>query len=429
MKWNVLVFPGGTENGLEILRSLKTCKEVRLFSTSSNQLNHAEYVFKNHSIIPDVRQDGWLEALNTLITTHHIDYIFPANTYVIDALNKVRSQLNCPVVMAKTEVLAITRSKRQTLSLLKDTIPIPEEYTSIESIVNYPVFVKPDNGYGGQNAHIVNTHAVLKHLLLESANLLVQELLPGREYTIDCLSDDKGQLLFCAARLRERIRMGTSMHGDLANNELQAQFSDYANRILQRIPLTGAWFFQMKEDKNKTLKLLEVEARIAGTMALNRVRGVNFPLLSLYLHGGYPVKIATNDYTVTIDRALTNRYKHNLSYEVVYVDLDDTLILYNRLNTELIQFLYQCLGKGIKIVLLSKSLAEDKVGLLKKWRIFEIFDEIHWLSERQSKADYIKDKSAIFIDDSFSQRLEVIHRCGIPSFDGSMIEMLLDEKI
>ena len=32
--YNVLVFPGGTENGLEIYKSLKYCKEVKLLTIS-----------------------------------------------------------------------------------------------------------------------------------------------------------------------------------------------------------------------------------------------------------------------------------------------------------------------------------------------------------------------------------------------------------
>ena len=55
--------------------------------------------------------------------------------------------------------------------------------------------------------------------------------------------------------------------------------------------------------------------------------------------------------------------------------------------------------------------------------------EIIWLKESDSKADYIKSKSSIFIDDSFSQRQEVANRHGIPTFDGSMIEGLFDDRI
>ena len=60
---------------------------------------------------------------------------------------------------------------------------------------------------------------------------------------------------------------------------------------------------------------------------------------------------------------------------------------------------------------------------------FDIFDEIFWLEESEKKSDYIHDVKSIFIDDSFSQRKEVAEKCNIPTFDSSMIECLLDDRI
>ena len=46
--WNVLVFPGGMENGIEIYNSLKSCKEITLFSASSSIPNQAFYIYNNN---------------------------------------------------------------------------------------------------------------------------------------------------------------------------------------------------------------------------------------------------------------------------------------------------------------------------------------------------------------------------------------------
>ena len=47
----------------------------------------------------------------------------------------------------------------------------------------------------------------------------------------------------------------------------------------------------------------------------------------------------------------------------------------------------------------------------------------------ESKADYIVDPMSIFIDDSFTQRHEVYEKRGIYTFDTSMIELLINDKI
>lgn len=426
-KWNVLVFPGGTEIGLEIFRALRYCKEVTLFSASNNVVNHAEYVFENHMVTADVSNPKWVDDINQIIEDFEIDFIYPAHSYVIDAIVKAISVLKAKVILADLDAIRITRSKDLTLAALKGIIPLPKTYSKTSQVEKFPVFLKPKKGYGSQA--ISTIHSMQELLLRDIEDYLLQEFLPGEEYTIDCFSTLEHKLLFCKARTRERIRMGTSMHSELVDDELQQTFMQYAELILKAIPLTGGWFFQMKKDCQGELRLLEVEARIAGTMALNRALGVNFPLLSLYQAAGMEVKVFLNSaVTATIDRSLKNAFKTNLKYDVVYVDLDDTIIVHEKLNLEIIKFLYQCVNKKIKIILLSKSLAADKVGELKKWRIYELFDEIVWLNEADSKSKYIINKSAIFIDDSYSQRVQVAHDCHIPVFDSSMVEILSDNK-
>ncbi|HIP33800.1 MAG TPA: hypothetical protein EYG89_03510 [Bacteroidia bacterium] len=174
--------------------------------------------------------------------------------------------------------------------------------------------------------------------------------------------------------------------------------------------------------------LLEIDIRVAGTMALSRGLGVNLPLLNIYYFSGFDMQINRQNYDLIIDRSLNNRYKIKFDYSVVYIDLDDTIIVKNRINTQIIKFLFQCINKNIKIVLISKSLEKNKIAFLKKYKIYEIFDEMIWLKEDDCKADFIKEKDSIFIDDSFSQRKKVEEKLHIPTFDPSMIEILLDDR-
>ena len=152
-------------------------------------------------------------------------------------------------------------------------------------------------------------------------------------------------------------------------------------------------------------------------------------MLSIYEILDIKYKININNYDIEIDRSLENRYKLNIEYNSVYVDLDDTILIKGSINIKLIQFLYQCINNGIEIILLTKSLSKNLNRELKKYRIEQIFDEVIWIKESDSKSKYIDAcKKPIFIDDSFSQRLEVEKKCKILTFDCSMIESLIDER-
>lgn len=129
---------------------------------------------------------------------------------------------------------------------------------------------------------------------------------------------------------------------------------------------------------------------------------------------------------VELDRALSNWFKWNIEYSTVYVDYDDTIIIRNKVNIQLISYLYQCINQKKKIILLTKHKG-DIIQELSNRRISSIFDRIICLNENENKADYITENS-IFIDDSFGERQNVYNRCGIPVFDTHMIEGLLEER-
>lgn len=204
-------------------------------------------------------------------------------------------------------------------------------------------------------------------------------------------------------------------------------FVDYASRICDAIALRGAWFFQLKADRKGLLKLMEVAPRIGGTSALSRARGVNLPLLSLYEAERIPVTVAPNEFDITIDRALVNRFQHHLEYDTVYVDLDDTLLVRGRVNQTLAGFIYQCLNRRKRIVLLTRH--EGSVEeTLRRYRLSGLFDDVIFVPCTKCKSEFIREGHAIFIDDSFSERTAVATVRGIPTFDCSMIDVLLDER-
>lgn len=288
----------------------------------------------------------------------------------------------------------------------------------------FPVFLKPDRGQGAQHTTLVHNREELDVVWRQRTDWLILEYLPGSEYTIDCFADRERGLLFCRGRRRLRVRSGIAM---ASRPEHQPIFTEYAQRIMARLALHGAWFFQLKQAADEQFTLLEIAPRIAGTMALHRVYGVNFALLSLYEHARIPVQVLSNDLEITIDRALTNRYQHNLKFNYVYVDLDDTLIIRGAINTVLVRFLYQCINQQKYLILLTKHRG-DLHQTLQHYRLRELFDTIIQLPPDAEKATMIQHKDAIFIDDSFRERQHVHTQLGIPTFDCSMVEMLLDER-
>jgi len=424
-RWRVLIFPGSTEIALEIREALAWCKEAALFSAAAAVSNHAPFAFGSHAVVPPVSEAGWLEGLRAAIATHRITHVFPAHDDAILALAEYAAKVPARIVSSPVEVCRITRSKSATIRHLAAVVPVPRLFDHPADVREFPVFVKPDRGQGSQGAARANSAEELAALLAADPSRIVLEDLPGEEFTVDCFSDRERGLLHAGGRKRLRVRSGIAMDSVPHNDPA---FLDYAQRIDRALRCHGAWFFQVKRDRSGVLKLLEVAPRIAGTSALSRVRGVNLPLLSLYESDRLPCRIAPSTQVVQIDRALRNRYRHELEYRTIYLDFDDTLVVRGRVNHDLVAILYQALGRGTRLVLLTRHGGELE-AMLRHYRLAGLFDEVVHLRAGEPKADFVRDRPAVFIDDSFAERTAVHAATGVPVFGPDTVELLRDERI
>lgn len=407
MKKRILIFPCGSEIGLEIHRSMQHSTHFALIGASSVD-DHGRFVYEDYiGGIPMHTDTGFTTALKEIIRTRQIDAIYPTMDAVAETLHNLAAELGIIVIGSSKETTAICADKRKTYAALHGHIPLARCYKSLDEVEQYPVFLKPAVGYGARGAAKANNrrHAELLLETAEGKSVLIQECLTGTEWTIDCFSDRHGKLRFHGVRSRNRVSNGISVNTTECEQHAQefAQWADTINSILKP---RGAWFFQAKQAADGKPRLLEVAARLAGSSALFRIKGVNFALLSCFDAFEQDVEILLNDFKVELDRALCNRFKTDLEYTDIFVDLDDTLIVNGKVNHELVAFLYQAINNGKRISLITRHTG-DLLATLDKYRLTQLFDRVFHITDGSSKANYIDVEKAIFIDDSFIERQSV----------------------
>jgi len=421
--WNVLVFPAASEVGLEIHRALRNCKEVILHGANQAGQNIAEFVFKRMHRLPPVYESDCLPRLQELITTNNIDAIFPAHDDVLLWLANRTDRLSAAVISSSAQTCSICRSKQATYKALRDVIRVPKLLNTQEQPV-FPVFVKPDCGQGSYRARCINDNEAFKLACAREPDLIVMEHLPGREYTIDCFST-KDAVIFSAVRERQKTKTGIATLSRPIDMPIART---WAERISEKLDLQGAWFFQMKEDSNGKPCLLEVSPRIAGSMALSRAAGPNFPLLSLYGFAGHSINIEAFHSEMRMGRSLDVKFIYDRPIEALYIDFDDTLVVNGNVNTRMISLIFQCRNRNIPVCLLTHHPGNLEVELTRT-RLAGLFDRIiHIPDPSEAKADFITEKNAVFVDDSFRERSEAAKLCGVRCFDAAGAECLLDER-
>lgn len=417
----VLVFPCGSEIGLEIYRSLKYNKDFELIGGSSVN-DHGKFIYENYiGDIPSVDDDNFISQINKVVEKENIDYLYPAHDSVVLKFAENSNILKAKVVAADFFTCDICRSKRKTYDYLKDVILVPKCYNVHEiKESDYPIFLKPDVGQGSKGTKKLQDEKDLNYFYKDDSQLLL-EYLPYDEYTIDCFSDYNGNLKYCSGRKRARISNGISVGAEFIDRD---EFKIIAEKINSKLHFNGAWFFQLKENINHDLCLLEIAPRIAGTMEFQRSYGVNLPLLNLYNIERKDIEIIKNNYSCVLDRALESKYKLDYNYNNIYIDLDDAIIKNDDVNYNVLAFLYKSLNEDKKIILITRHF-QDPLLTLKKYKIFNFFDEIIHIEDNSPKSMYIKHKDSIFIDDSHKERSDVYHNCNIPVFDINMIDILM----
>lgn len=481
--YRTLVFPCGSGIGLEIADALGSLKEVELIgaTSASKTPTHCEYVYpKVYDTLSMLsEEDELVRELANIVRDEKIDVIFPglddATTFLAKYRTFLESATDAVILLPPNDAVNIVRSKKLTYERLKNVsnVLVPrmfENWREGGDDLPFPLFVKPERGQGSQGARRVESFDQLVAHADAIVDPVVLEYLPGREYTVDCFADRDGGLIFARARQRRRIRGGISVATSPLLFDADSRVTDAVDEVIpagdrddwvepmarsiqRTLRLHGAFFFQVKENVDGDPVLMEVAPRIAGAMALFRFSGVNLPLLTIYEAFRRPTSLllldyATSSYRVEVmDKAYVNRFRvHGLdAIEIVYVDLDDTLILRGKLNTKLVRLLFQYVNEGKQIVLVTRS-AADPTQILESFRLRPLFDRILHVTDRSipksveivrdmnvhlSEGDSCVDDAssrAIFVDDSFRERRDVFENSGMLVFDCSMISVLLDER-
>ena len=424
MRTNVMIFGGGGYSAVETYFSLK--HNLRFYpSMAGSYDNHARYI-SNDAIIdlPFTYEENFIEKLNECIDQNNIKFIIPSHDSGALSLMENQSKIHAIVVCSCLETTRICRYKSLTYKVLAGLDFIPKTYTYEDAV--FPLFAKDDEGQGGRNAYKINNRDELEKLKESSISYVLCEYLPGRELTIDCFTDRHGKIRFVQPRYRERLMNGITAR--TSNVDLTNEMRHIVESISERVKFRGFWFIQCKEDVDGKLKLMEISTRFAGTFGLSRNLDVNLPLLALCDFSDMEIDICPNKCKISLDKSYIDRYKIEYEYKRVYLDFDDTLVFgREKYNTEAMRFVYQCLNKGIQIMLITKH-AYDIHETMKKIKFSEdVFDRIIEVPVEKDKCDYMDNSvPSIFVDNAYAERKKVKEKLGIPTFDVSNIGCLID---
>jgi hypothetical protein len=268
------------------------------------------------------------------------------------------------------------------------------------------MFAKPDDGSGSKDIMDVRTPNDLA--VAVERGLLLSEYLPGDEYTADCVSDMDGRLLFVNPRARSRIGRGIALS---AETEDDPRIISAVGRIAEELKIRGPWFVQFKKNDDGEPVVLEVNARIAGSMGVTRMCGVNIPLMSVFLFSGEKVRAPRPRRGVLVNRALDFSVEHE-PFEAVIWDWDDTLTRKDgKPNPDAMARLFDLKNRGVRQFLLTKN--PDVEALMERMLVPGVFEDVRVCDDKPSALgallrDYdLNPESSVMVNDSYAERFAI----------------------
>lgn len=296
------------------MRCLKASKEIDLHVADSNPFASGRFLTDKFVQLPRADSGNFIDSVLAYCQHNGIEVVFPLVTRELFEFSKAKKRFKkagVRVVVSNYDSLCVVNDKGKLYeSLRHNNIELPDfeivnnykEFDAVKDqfLIKYGKFVaKPTIGNGSRGVRIVDSNVNEYNLLFnEKPNslyiglsnlsnilkehnfpqLLISELLPGEEYTIDTIVSNKGEPVLILPRRRDTTNGGISTSGTFIYNE---EIIEYCRKIITSFELTGPIGLQVKKASDGKFKLLEINPRIQGTSVAALGIGINLPLLTL----------------------------------------------------------------------------------------------------------------------------------------------------
>ncbi|WP_029289726.1 ATP-grasp domain-containing protein [Cellulomonas sp. HZM] len=282
----VLVTGAGGPAGVAVIRSLLRRGDVQVLAADMDRWASGIYLVppEGRRLVPAGLADDFVTTVVEMCRRDRVDVLFPTVDVELPRLAAARDQLRDAGTLLASPSLRTLETCLDKLTLARAcarTCRVPRtELVGTPQAVDgwdFPVIVKPRRGAGSRGVRVVTSQHELDAVHADE-DLLVQELLPGDEYSVDVLAGLDGHVIAAVPRARLRVDSGVAVAGvTVRDDELVAT----ASAVAKAVGLTTVANVQLKRDRDGRPALLEVNPRFPGAMPLTIASGVDMPSIVL----------------------------------------------------------------------------------------------------------------------------------------------------
>jgi carbamoyl-phosphate synthase large subunit len=308
----------GMPSIIDCLKNNYEKRKIKIICTDIIEKPIMHYKADEFYLLPTGSSKNYMSSLIRICKKNKVDVVIPNSASEILTISHNLSLLHSNNISATVSVEDSVKkimTKNETYKILEENkIPVPEfylvndknEFHHALKMLGYdknPVCFKPSDygsSGGGRGFKILRKGNSIDDIILKNKpdsaeidyetalrlfnkhkklNLLVMEYLPGDEYSVYILAN-KGNMIFCVPQLRERLEQSYSFEASVKKNK---KIIRICKKIAKVMNLDYNSNIQIKLSKNNQPKVVEINPRMGGSIALSAAAGVNLPYLSIKL--------------------------------------------------------------------------------------------------------------------------------------------------
>jgi carbamoyl-phosphate synthase large subunit len=279
-----MVTGAGGPAAIAVMKSLRYDPFVRLIAADMDPWAAGLYLVRreDRALLPAGDAPDYAEAVLDRCLALDASIVVPTVNAELEPLAEVRDSFS---VAGVEMLLAPQQALRLSLDLLalawrcRDVVRVPrteplDDGTDPASWV-YPVVVRPRSG--GPEATVVRSSRTLD-AIGRPDGYVVQEYVPGQEYSIDVLADAGGHVISAVPRTRAKVDAGVSVAGRTVHDR---ELEEFGVAVAEAVGLTYISNVHCRRDDCGEPALLGVNPRAPGTLPLTVASGVDMPRLAL----------------------------------------------------------------------------------------------------------------------------------------------------
>jgi carbamoyl-phosphate synthase large subunit len=278
----VLITSAGVASAVNVIQSLRSQKrrEVRIISGDMDPLAAGLYLSDTHYILPRINHPSYIDTLIEISRREGVGGIIPIFSREIELIAGKMDRMNdagLRCILPDQETVKMINDKERFSRWLEDK-GLPGPKLLDENPDTFPVFVKPKKGSSSKGARPIRSKDELS--MVDPGLYLIQQYVPGIEYTIDFLASPEHKLMGAVPRERIEVKDGKAVKARTVD---LPEGIDLLETVIKESKYSGPGNFQVMIGE-EGMYVIELNPRFsAGGLPLATASGPNFPLMLLEL--------------------------------------------------------------------------------------------------------------------------------------------------